>query len=410
MSPRTELVSNGALSGAALVGDIAALATGHGGFAAIALLPVLALCAAVAAVGCIRAATEAFTIPRTVSVDPVTGLADAAQLRDDVTAFLDDHEPGDRRTLLILDLVGFKRYNDSFGFACGDALLRRLSRKLSAEMRDRGNVYRLRGAQFAVLAPGSKSAGLRAAAADAVLEIGEGFTVRGAHGSVILPDEAREVSRALKLADQEIQSQRATLRSHGLDELTPAGYRPASRIAQSPFDVVELATAVGAHLGMTGTELDQLESAAALRDVGMIALPDELAHAASGLEGEDAEFVRLHTLSGERLLRSNFRMDGVADIVRSSHERWDGEGYPDGLAGEDIPLASRVVFVCSAFEDMTAHHAQRTVLPTDQARHELELGAGTLYDPAVVSAFVAMLTERSPAGDARLGSPPPLAG
>jgi two-component system cell cycle response regulator len=104
---------------------------------------------------------------------------------------------------------------------------------------------------------------------------------------------------------------------------------------------------------------------------------------------------------GERLLRSNFGMDRVAAIVRSSHERWDGTGYPDGKAGESIPLAARVVFVCSAFQDMTTQRSHRPALTAGQALRELERCAGTQFDPAVVAAFVGAFTDRSDAtGDA----------
>jgi diguanylate cyclase (GGDEF)-like protein len=404
MSPRTEFVATATLAGASLAADAVAVASGNGALAALALGPTLLVCTVLAVVGYVRAAHEATTRRSVVSADPVTGLADASQLRADIEGFLDDHTPGERRTLLILDLVGFKRYNDAFGFACGDALLRRLSRRLEDVMQHRGRAYRLRGAQFAVVAPGTKTAGLRAAASDAVLEVGEGFMVRGAHGSVLLPDEAESVSQALKLADQEIQAQRATLRSHGLDELSANGLRPATRISASPFDIVELAVAVAQHMGMTGHELDHLETAASLRDVGMIALPDELAHAAGPLSDEDEQFVRLHTLAGERLLRSNFRMDAVADVVRSSHEHWDGEGYPDGLVGEDIPLAARIVLVCSSFEDMISHHAQRPTMSTDEALRELARGRGTISHPAVVGALGAIYTARAGAVDP-LGTP-----
>src|SRR4051795_2650390 len=291
MSPRAELVATAGLAAATLAADGVALATGNGRLAAIAVSPALAVCTILAIAGYARAVRTGTRSSNAVSRDPVTGLPDATKLRADLEGFLTEDLPNGRRTLLILDLVGFKRYNDAFGFACGDALLRRLSRRLADLMRDRGRAYRPRGAQFAVIAPGTKTAGLRASASDAVLEIGEGFMIRGAHGSVLLPDEAQSVSQALKLADQEIQAQRATLRSHGLDELSANGLRPATKIAKSPFDIVELAVAVAQHMGMTGHEVGHLESATSLRDVGMMALPDELAHASGPLSEEDAQFV-----------------------------------------------------------------------------------------------------------------------
>jgi HD-GYP domain-containing protein (c-di-GMP phosphodiesterase class II) len=169
----------------------------------------------------------------------------------------------------------------------------------------------------------------------------------------------------------------------------------AARINPSPYDVAELAVSVGQCLGLTGEDLDHLECAAALRDVGMMSVPDAVVHAPGRLTDEDWRFVQLHTLVGERLLRSNFGMDSVADVVRSSHERWDGGGYPDGKAGEDIPLAARIVFVCSAFQDMTTQRSHRPALTAEQALRELERCAATQFDPAVVAAFVGAFSDHA---------------
>ncbi len=331
-------------------------------------------------------------------LDTLTGLPNGERLRDDVDVFLRDRAPVDRLTLVILDLVGFKKYNDAYGFACGDALLRRLARRLSESVGDRGAAYRLRGAQFAVATtvPLEDLPQLRDTASAALFEIGEGFMIRCAHGAALIPDEARSVSEALKLADQEVQAQRAMLRRQGVDEMaiSPAGQR-AARVAPSPYDVADLSVAVGHCLGLDAAELETLEAAASLRDVGMMSIPDAVVHAPAALTDEDWHFVKLHTLVGERLLRSNFAMDDVADVVRASHERWDGRGYPDGISGHDIPLAARIVFVCSAFQDMTSERAHRTALTAEQALGELQRCASSQFDPEVVAAFVAAFTDRS---------------
>jgi HD-GYP domain-containing protein (c-di-GMP phosphodiesterase class II) len=103
---------------------------------------------------------------------------------------------------------------------------------------------------------------------------------------------------------------------------------------------------------------------------------------------------------GERLLDGRFAMAEAARLVRASHERWDGAGYPDGLSGERIPLASRIVFACSAYEDMCAERSHRAALRPDEALAELRTGAGTQFDPAVVDAVAAELAEALPAVDA----------
>jgi len=396
MSPRKELIAAGALAVLGLLAGTIGLIIGSSVLVSVAPPAALVLCAATASAGVWRSTrTEAANLAAT-RIDQLTGLPNGAHLREDIASFIAHRAGVERRQLLIFDLVGFKKYNDSFGFACGDALLRRLGRKLSDAVADQGSIYRLRGAQFAIVTPHGDTAPLRLAAADALFEIGEGFMIRCAQGSVSIPDDATDVSEALKLADQEVQAERAMLRSQGVDDLSISSPSlTAVRVAPSAYDVAELSLSVGGCLGLTGDELDHLECAAALRDVGMMSVPDTVVHAPGRLTDEDWHFVQLHTLVGERLLRSNFGMDGVASVVRSSHERWDGSGYPDGRAGEDIPLAARIVFVCATFQDMTTQRSHRPALTAELALRELERCAGTQFDPAVVAAFAGAFRDRA---------------
>ena len=403
MTPRKELLATGVATSLGLAGIVAGIVLGWAHPLSLSISPLLAFSAALSFHGVRRSRRVEAAERAATRIDTLTGLPNGAQLRDDISAFAAARMGAERRTLLIFDLVGFKKYNDSFGFACGDALLRRLARKLIDAVGDEAKIYRLRGAQFAVVSAATEVAPLRVAAGDALFEIGEGFMIRCAQGTAVIPGDAADVSEALKLADQEVQAERAALRNQGVDDLSITPATVAARVTPSPYDVAELSVAVGQCLGMAGEELDHLECAAALRDVGMMSVPDAVVHAPGRLTDEDWRFVQLHTLVGERLLRSNFGMDGVAGVVRSSHERWDGGGYPDGRTGEDIPLASRIVFVCSAFQDMTTQRSHRPALTADQALRELERCAGTQFDPAVVAAFVGAFTDRHQAADGAVG-------
>ena len=404
MSPHKELITAGAIAVLGLLAAALGIVLGSPVVLTAAPPAALALCAATAATGVWRSTrTEAADLAAT-RIDQLTGLPNGAHLREDITSFIAHRVGDERQQLLIFDLVGFKKYNDSFGFACGDALLRRLGRKLSDAVAGQGAIYRLRGAQFAIVTPAGDTAGLRLAAADALFEIGEGFMIRCAQGSVSIPGDATDVSEALKLADQEVQAERAKLRSQGVDDLSISSPSlTAARVAPSAYDVAELSLSVGRCLGVTGEALDHLECAAALRDVGMMSVPDAVVHAPGRLTDEDWHFVQLHTLVGERLLRSNFGMDRVASVVRSSHERWDGGGYPEGRAGEDIPLAARIVFVCTAFQDMTTQRSHRPALTAEMALIELERCAGSQFDPAVVAAFAEAFRDRADANEDAVG-------
>ena len=124
-----------------------------------------------------------------------------------------------------------------------------------------------------------------------------------------------------------------------------------------------------------------------LCDVGNVAVPRAVLGYPGKITGPEWQFIHLHTLVGERLIAGPLGMEPVARLVRHSHERWDSAGYPDGLAGLQIPLGSRIVFVCSAFHDMTSDRPHRAAFEPTDALTQLERGAGTQFDPNVVSTF-----------------------
>jgi two-component system cell cycle response regulator len=154
----------------------------------------------------------------------------------------------------------------------------------------------------------------------------------------------------------------------------------------------DLAIAVGRELGMHGEELDDVAHAAELHDVGKIAIPDAILEKAGALDENEWAFMRRHTIIGERILMAAPSLRSVAKLVRSSHERWDGGGYPDGLARDEIPLGARVVAVCDAFDAMTTNRPYRQRVNQPAALTELQACAGTQFDPDVVRAFVRVLT------------------
>ena len=153
--------------------------------------------------------------------------------------------------------------------------------------------------------------------------------------------------------------------------------------------VVELASAVGAELGLNDEELQELEMAALLHDVGKIAIPKEILNKPSRLTEAEFEQMKTHTIEGQLLLsRIGGRLARVGEVVRSCHERWDGKGYPDGLKGEEIPLAARIVFCCDAWSAMTTDRPYRNALDRETAHAELDANAGTQFEPKVVAALV----------------------
>jgi two-component system cell cycle response regulator len=160
--------------------------------------------------------------------------------------------------------------------------------------------------------------------------------------------------------------------------------------------VGRLADGVGRKLGLTVAERETLVLAAELHDVGKVAVPDSILHKPGPLDAHERALMNRHTLIGERILSAAPLLTAVSRHVRSSHERYDGAGYPDGLRGEEIPLLSRIIFVCDSFHAMVTDRPYRRAIGEQDAIAELRRCAGTQFDPVVVDAFVVGLAERLP--------------
>jgi HD-GYP domain-containing protein (c-di-GMP phosphodiesterase class II) len=157
-------------------------------------------------------------------------------------------------------------------------------------------------------------------------------------------------------------------------------------------DVVELALRVADELELGSRERRDLEFAALLHDVGKVRVPNQIINKPGPLTDEERRVMERHTVEGEQLLlRVGGLLGEIGRVVRSCHERWDGNGYPDGLAGERIPLLARIVSCCDAYNAMTSDRSYRKALPAEQAQAELRACSGTQFDPRVVDALLASL-------------------
>ena len=161
--------------------------------------------------------------------------------------------------------------------------------------------------------------------------------------------------------------------------------------------IVELVEAVSDELGLPEAERQSLEFAALLHDVGKIAIPKEILNKPGPLDDDEFELMKTHTIEGQFMLdRVGGHLGEVGEIVRSCHERYDGRGYPDGLAGEDIPLAARIIFVCDAFGAMTQDRVYRKRMSDAEALEEIKANAGGQFDPSAAAALVKVIEERAP--------------
>ena len=324
--------------------------------------------------------------------DALTGLANRRSLLSDLSGALGTGP----LHFLLFDLDGFKDYNDGFGHQAGDALLAALAGRLAdAAALHGGTAYRLGGDEFCVIAPGGTNVSrstLEAACGAALHSSGDGFAVSATCGAVDAPEEADRAEEVIRLADQRMYAQkhggRRSAGTQTTDVLLQAIEERNPELQSHLIDVADLAERTGRALGLDAEELDHLRRAAALHDVGKVAIPDEILNKPEKLLPQEWEFVRAHTVVGERIVGAAPALARAAKLIRWSHERWDGTGYPDGLRAEDIPLASRVIAVCDAYDAMTGPRPYRLGMSREGAIAELRRCAGSQFDPVVVNAFL----------------------
>ena len=183
------------------------------------------------------------------------------------------------------------------------------------------------------------------------------------------------------------------------DALTAALDARDAGTPRSDSSIAPLCDAVGRRLGMDADALRELRYGAALHDVGKIAVPETILDKPGELEPGERAVLEGHPLVGQQIVEPLDPLAGVSPLIRHEHERWDGTGYPDRLAGEDIPLGARIIFACDAYQAMVSERPFRAPLPADQARAELQRNAGTQFDPVVVDALLAVLDGSTPSAD-----------
>jgi putative nucleotidyltransferase with HDIG domain len=178
-----------------------------------------------------------------------------------------------------------------------------------------------------------------------------------------------------------------------LDMLSSVLESKDSYTAEHASEVARLAERVGVRLRRPEDERRRLRYAALLHDIGKIRIPDEVLSKPGPLTADERRLMEQHTVLGAEMLAGIPLFADVAPLVRWSHERWDGKGYPDGLRGAEAPLGARIVAACDAFHAMTSDRPYRGALPRAVAIGELVSGSGTQFDPAVVDALLDVLRD-----------------
>jgi diguanylate cyclase (GGDEF)-like protein/putative nucleotidyltransferase with HDIG domain len=330
--------------------------------------------------------------------------------------------------ILIFDVDYFKRVNDTHGHAGGDIVLVEVARRLRTGVREWDVVARVGGEEFCVIAPGLESEQavqelgdrLRQAIAERAIPVNEGVAlpVTISVGAVLVRDGDGSAEHAVDCADRALYAAKRRGRNrvcgfsnlghddlraeqpeclHLAEALAVAGDLREGGTGAHSRQVAEWSAAVAEQLGLTENDVLRVRLGGWLHDVGKIAVPDGILTKPGKLTEEEWEIIRTHPTVGDELLRNFPELSLACDAVGHHHERYDGTGYPDGLAGDKIPLDARIVGAIDAYCAMTTERPYQPRRSPTEAIAELCRCAGTQFDPTVVDALIAVLT-RLPAG------------
>ena len=356
--------------------------------------------------------------------DPLTGLLNhrAFHKRFGEEAARADRE-GTTLAVAVLDLDNFKFFNDAHGHTVGDDVLRRVAETLRGGCRSYDVLARFGGDEFALLMPGTgaeTAAGLAARLKGRLEEAGYrpagspvAIPLTLSVGLAVYPEDGRERHQVLETAsarlihtksggsdDQFIEDIHFLLTDSVagfsmLDALVTAVDNKDRYTRRHSEDVMRRALQIGREMGLDGATLRTLQVAALLHDVGKIGVPDRILRKPGGLTDEEFEAVQQHPTMGAVIVGAVAGFEGTLGAIRHHHERWDGRGYPAGLAGEETPLLARIMAVADAFSAMTMDRPYRKGKCPEEAWGILAAGAGSQWDAACVAAF----TRANRAGD-----------
>jgi len=356
-------------------------------------------------------------------LDGVTGLLSARAFRGRLSEEVDRARRYQRLlSLAIVSIDDFGTLELRHGFKAGDELLGAVARRLGATTRSHDQIGRIGQAEFGILLPDTEAESAIPSLERLLVElevIGEG-AIRAAGASMGVAALERGMSAEGLLSNARLACSLAQESGGGRAVLASPSNAPAEDSQTPQRDaiealavallerdrytgehseaVIEMSGAVARNLGLNMPEVARVKSAALLHDIGKVAIPDEILHKPGPLTDDEWKLMKEHPVIGERILRVLPGLGNVARIVRHEHERWDGDGYPDGLAGDEIPLGSRIIIAADTYHAITSDRPYRAARSHSEAIEELTRCAGTQFDPNVTQALIGFLYGQRQAG------------
>jgi diguanylate cyclase (GGDEF)-like protein len=352
-------------------------------------------------------------------VDELTGLFNRRHLEERLKEEIARHSRyGEAFSILLLDLDNFKTYNDIYGHPSGDTILSQAARTVRNSIRDADQAFRYGGDEFAVILPNTSMEDARVVAErvreqlerrmkEKAIAVTCSIGLAGYPSDGAIPGElvtvadtalyyakrtgGNRVYLSSKILSESSENAGTQARQNGLSAI----YALASTVeARDPCTyghsrkVNTYAVALAEAIGLTSDQVFRVSTAALLHDVGKIGVADKVLNKKGRLSGEEWQAIRSHPKLGATIIGNVPNLVPCVNIVLHHHERWDGDGYPERLKGEEIPIEARILAIADAFEAMTAIRPYRPALCHEKAIEELRRGAGSQFDPGLVEVFI----------------------
>lgn len=299
-------------------------------------------------------------------------------------------------TIIMGDLNGLKLINDSFGHTLGDEVIRRVANVMKSGCRAEDIVARLAGDEFVILLSRTGES----EAKQIVKRIKELLTkevVGSIEVSVSLGygckyNEEEKVEEIFKLAEDRMYEKKLfesqSMRGKTVKNIINTLREKSKSEGEHSFRVLALCKSMGEALGLSKSEINDLITAGELHDIGKVAVDDRIINKEGKLTEDEWKEVKRHSEVGYRMVNAVNEMSGIAKYILHHHERWDGNGYPKGLKGNEIPLVSRIITIADAYDAMISKRSYRKELSKKAAIEELQKNAGSQFDPKLVEIFV----------------------
>lgn len=300
--------------------------------------------------------------------------------------------------IVIFDLTGLREVNRTLGRDAGDRLIRELAKQMRRHMPPDSQFLRGYEANLVAVCPRMTERDVKACA-EAVVAASEARVVYGVSDTREDGPEAarRDLRKAVELARHSIQAKKAlssdSVRSQALNSLVRALEEADSDTEAHVQRTQRIGAALGERLSLTDVELADLRLLCLLHDIGKIGIPLEILNKPGKLTDEEWAMLQTHPDKGYQIAMSTDEMKPIAGMILSHHERWDGGGYPRKLAGEAIPLLSRIIAIVDAYDAMVNDRSYRRAMPPQRAQEEIRRNAGSQFDPVVAAEFLKMLEE-----------------